>query len=419
MIKRKIFNELLEHLPKKEITLIVGPRQVGKTTLMRWIEDRLIQDKKKTIFLNLDYDHDRTFFKSHDELIVKLKLTFGTEYGFVFIDEIQRKENAGLFLKGLYDLDLPYKFIVSGSGSLELKEKIHESLAGRKRLFEVEPVNFEEFVNFKTGYQYEDRLSAFFAVEKNRTGQMLNEYLRFGGYPRVVVGESLEEKTKEMTEIVRSYLDKDIAYFFKQGNTEAFRTMITLLGSQNGQLVNFSKLSSLCGVSLPTVKKYLWYAEKTFAIYAARPFFRNVRKEITKSPIYYFTDLGFCNHALNTFGQPLDGNRVGFLFQNFIANNIQDKLRFTGQTLGFWRTTDKAEVDFVVRKGVEVLPIEVKYSDLKKPEVTRSLRSFIGKYSPQRAFVVNLGLKASLKIDKTTVRFIPFHFLLTEKNFLT
>ncbi|MBI4975456.1 ATP-binding protein [Candidatus Peregrinibacteria bacterium] len=408
MIKRKIFKDLLKNLSRKEIALIIGARQVGKTTVMRLLEDYLMQNGEKTIFLNLDYDHDAVFFKSHDDLVAKLKLEFGTSKGFVFIDEIQRKENAGLFLKGLYDLDLPYKFIVSGSGSLELKEKIHESLAGRKRLFEMFPVDFEEFVDFKTGYKYEDRLNDFFAVEKNKVDQLLNEYLSFGGYPRVVLEESLGEKMNVMAEIVRSYLDKDIAYFFKHGNVEAFRTMVSLLGAQNGQLVNYSKLASLCGVSLPTLKKYLWYAEKTFVVHVARPFFKNVRKEITKSPIYYFTDLGFCNYALNSFGQSIAENRIGFLFQNFIGNILRQSCSASGQLLHFWRTKDKAEVDFVVFESGGLVPVEVKYKKMKKQETGRSLVNFIGKYKPKKVLIVNLSLDEKKKIGGTVVEWAPY-----------
>lgn len=412
MIKRKIFKDILENLPRKEIALIIGPRQVGKTTVMRLVEAYLVKNGEKTIFLNLDYDHDMVFFKSQDELISRLKLEFGTNKGFVFIDEIQRKENAGLFLKGLYDLDLPYKFIVSGSGSLELKEKIHESLAGRKRLFEMFPVSFEEFVNFKTLYKYEDKLNDFFTVEKDKTGQLLDEYLSFGGYPRVILEESLKEKTNVMAEIVRSYLDKDIAYFFEHGNVEAFRTMISLLAAQNGQLVNHSKLAALCGVSLPTLKKYLWYAEKTFAVHVARPFFKNVRKEITKSPIYYFTDLGFYNYALNSFGQPLNENRAGFIFQNFIGNILRQSYSVGSQPLHFWRTKDKAEVDFVIFESDGVMPVEVKYSKMKKPETGRSLINFIGKYEPKKALIINLFLEDKKKIGSTIVEWLPYWRLL-------
>ncbi|MBW2662531.1 MAG: AAA family ATPase, partial [Deltaproteobacteria bacterium] len=131
MIERKLFSALVKHLPKKEFSIITGPRQSGKTTLMEMLQERLVQKGEKTLYLNLDIEWDRPHFESQQALINKVELELGKKKGFVFIDEIQRKENAGLFLKGLYDLKLPYKFIISGSGSLELKKQIHESLIGR------------------------------------------------------------------------------------------------------------------------------------------------------------------------------------------------------------------------------------------------------------------------------------------------
>lgn len=198
IIKRKLFNELKDHLKEKEISLIVGPRQAGKTTLMRSLKEFLDLQNERTVFLNLDFEPDKKYFVSQEALIKKIELEFGKEKGFVFIDEIQRKENAGLFLKGIYDLNLPYKFIVSGSGSLELKEKIHESLAGRKKIFELGTVSFDEFVNFKTDYKYENKLADFFALEKEKTLSFLTEYLNFGGYPRVILEPRFAEKSKEI-----------------------------------------------------------------------------------------------------------------------------------------------------------------------------------------------------------------------------
>lgn len=125
--------------------MVVGARQVGKTTLLLYVRDQLQAQGKKTLFLNLDFESDYFYLESQERLLQKIKLEFGNDGGFVFLDEIQRKENAGLFLKSLYDMDVPYKFIVSGSGSMELEEKIHESLAGRKRLFELSTISLWEF----------------------------------------------------------------------------------------------------------------------------------------------------------------------------------------------------------------------------------------------------------------------------------
>jgi len=305
LIKRKVFADLKAHLSQKEITLIVGPRQAGKTTLMLALKKYLEEKGEKTVFFNLDIETDGEYFTSQAKLIQKIQLELGSHSGFVFIDEIQRKENAGLFLKGIYDMNLPYKFIVSGSGSLELKEKIQESLVGRKRIFPLFSLSFEEFVNFKTEYRYEKKLPSFFALEK----------------------------------------------------------------------------------------------EKTFILQKITPYFKNLRKEITKSPIYYFCDLGLRNYSLGSFSD-------GFLFQNFVFNLLKEK--YPAEKIHFWRTKNKAEIDFILETPDGPLPLETKYAHLKEVKLTRGLQSFLKKYQPKQAFIVNLSLKKTISWSKTKVHFIPF-----------
>jgi len=410
-IKRKLFNELVDHLEAKEISLLVGPRQAGKTTMMTQLRNYLNKKGEKTLFLNLDYEADLIFFQSQNDLIRKMDLELGRKKSFVFIDEIQRKENAGLFLKGLYDLDLPYKFIVSGSGSLDLKEKIHESLAGRKRIFELGTVSFQEFVDFKTEYHYSQKMAEFFDLEKEKALAFLVEYLNFGGYPRVVLEPELVEKTKIINEIFRSYVEKDIAYFLGVNRVDAFNLLIRILASQTGQIIKYSKLAEECGISVATLKNYLWYAQKTFSIKIILPYFKNKHKEITKAPSAYFYDLGMRNFSLGLFGNLSRSDQMGFIFQNFVANRLIEKIANTSKNLNFWRTMDRAEVDFVLDDNETVVPIEVKYSKLKKPEITRSLRNFIKDYAPAEAWVINLSLEAEIEIGKTLVKFVPFYKL--------
>ena len=409
IIKRKIFNEIKAHLNKKEISLIIGPRQVGKTTIMNEIKNYLEKEGKKFIFLSLDYESDSIFFKSQEELLRKIELTLGKEGGFVFIDEIQRKENAGLFLKGIYDRNLPYKFIVSGSGSLELKEKINESLAGRKRDFFMNPVDFEEFVDFKTKYQYEGRLQDFFEIEKQTTANFLKEYMNFGGYPRVILEETEKEKRNIIDQIFRSCIEKDIIYLLKADRVDAFVLMIKILASQTGQLINYTTLATQTGLSVQSLKKYLWYAEKVFIIRMVQPFFTNKQKEITKSPIVYFTDLGLRNFSLNMFGRVENNEQLGLIFQNFIYNKINKEVSDTLKSVNFWRTKEGAEVDFIIRDGLTLLPIEVKFSSFSKPEIARSLRSFINEYKPKEAKVINISLNSNESVADTKIIFIPYY----------
>ena len=415
MIERKLFSDLVSHLSQKEISIIIGPRQSGKTTLMDMLREHLDKKGERTLYLNLDIEWDRPHFESQSALLRKIELELGKERSYVFIDEIQQKENAGLFLKGLFDLKLPYKFIVSGSGSLELKEKIHESLVGRKRLFELTTIAFDEFVHHKTGYKYKGNLAGFLEIEKDKTHQLLMEYMNFGGYPRVVLASEQTEKIQIIDEIYRSVLEKDIAYLLKVDKTEAFSSLIKVLSSQIGNLINYSELSSTLNISYQTVKKYLWYSQKTFLLDIILPYARNVRKEITKSPVPYFWDLGLRNYALGIFGHLGSPSESGFIFENFVFLLLREKIRLEATKLNFWRTKDKAEVDFILERGRTVVPIEVKYKSLKKQEISRSFRSFIEKYSPAKAYIVNLDYSNTHKINKTTLFFLPYYELLYKK----
>ena len=412
IIKRSIYEKLKEHLKKKEITFIVGPRQAGKTTIMLLLKKFLEKNGEKTLFLNLDIEHDKEFFASQDRLIQKIRLELGVKRrGYVFIDEIQRKENAGLFLKGIYDMNLPYKFIVSGSGSIELKERITESLMGRKRVFELLPLSFEEFVNYRTDYKYEDKLYDFFSIETSKTFELMEEYLNFGGYPRVVLEDEYEEKLAVMNEIYRSYIERDITVLLKVKKTELFENLVKLISSQIGRPLNFSGLSSTLGGSVKTIKDYLWYMEKTFVIKRLSPYFNNIRKEIKKSPVYYFYDNGLRNYACGEFGNLRD---KGFVFQNFIFNILREKISPMA-TIHFWRTKDKAEVDFVIKKGNHLIPVEVKYRNLKNPVIPRSLRSFITRYKPESSIIVNLSLKEKIVMNGTRIYIIPFYELFNKR----
>lgn len=419
VIKRSLYAQIKAHLAITDVfTLIIGPRQAGKTTLMNLLKKDLEEKGEKTISLNMDITGHRPYFATHEQLVQAIRLEIGSGKGYVFLDEIQRKEDAGLFLKGLYDMKLPYKFIVSGSGSLELKENIHESLPGRKRMFELHTLSFEEFVDFKTNYQYSDPgkglidLTQFFDVHKERSKILLDEYLNYGGYPRVVLSPTDEKKREEMGDIYKSYLERDIEQLLNIQKTDRFTNLVRMVAAQAGNTVNVTELSGSLGVAQETINHYLWYLEKTFILHKVTPFFRNIRSEITKSPIYYFVDLGLKNYSINQFGTAaLMTPPPGLLFENFIYNALAEYLGLSAATIHFWRTQEKAEVDFVVDTGLQAIPVEVKYKVIKSDEVTRSFRSFLAKYKPKHAYIIHLGDYKKRVIDETTIHFLPFYNL--------
>jgi predicted AAA+ superfamily ATPase len=325
---------------------------------------------------------------------------------YVFIDEIQRKENAGLFLKGIYDLKLPYKFIVSGSGSIELKEKISESLAGRKRVFNLGTLSFVEFIDFKTKYRYTINLIEYLKSEFFDES-LLNEYLWFGGYPRVVIAETTTEKTREMDEIYESYLNKDLKDLLGVKRSDLITDLLTKLSTQIKSMVNFSDIRQDIKIDFHTLRTYLYYLEHTYVLNRLYPFYRNPAVEITKAPMFVFEDLGMRNYAFNKFSYQNRLTMGGALFENFVYLLLRDGGLIPPQ-LNYWRTVNKAEVDFIVRQGVDLVPVEVKFKNLKNTNVTRSFSSFINKYQPPKAVVVNLSFNATRLIGQTEVKFVSY-----------
>lgn len=406
VIQRDVLDSLRGDIRRKEISFLIGPRQSGKTTIMQRLQAELLAAGERTLFLSLDFERDRAHFTSQAALLGKIELELGQNPGFVFIDEIQRREDAGLFLKGIQDLGLPYKLIVSGSGSVDLKANIRESLLGRKRLYEVYPLSLAEFIHHRTANRYAGRLEGFFEVEKDRAADLLTEYLGFGGYPRVVLETEAREKLRVMDEIYQGYLTRDISYLVKIEKLEAFSQLIKTLAGQAGKTINYSELATTLGISLPTLKNYIWYAEETYVLRRITPFFRNIRSEISKAPSVYFSDLGFRNFALGIFGQLQRADDLGFAFQNLVYLILRENLRWSSAQIHFWRTRGLAEIDFVVNTGRDLIPVEVKFKELSSPVPPRSFEGFIEKYHPPYCLIVNKSLNVTVQIKQTEVRFL-------------
>ncbi len=406
-IKRTLYPKIKEHLSQKEITLIIGPRQAGKTTLIKQLKAELDSQGQKTLFFNLDIEQDFQALESQTRFLFTIKNYVGTQKAYIFIDEFQRKQDGGRFIKGIYDMGLPYKFIITGSGSIDLKAKVHESLAGRKRIFILAPLTFEEFFNFKTNYEVTNRQNTYLKLFPEKMQLLLQEYLTFGGYPRVVLSDTLGQKIEMLQEIYSSYLLKDITALLSVEKTYKFQKLLEVLSILDGKLVNISQLSKDIGISIPTVEKYLWYLENTFIIKSSYPFSRNPLKEITRSNIYYFYDLGMKNLISNNLDMLGSNSSFGFEFQTFVFNELYAKLEGKGlYTLNFWRTKNGAEVDIVLRIGQRIIPIEVKYTEFNKPKYSKAMRSFINKYSPETFYVVNKNFEHIEELNNTKIHFI-------------
>ncbi len=401
-IKRKLEGKIKKFLRVPEIIAVVGPRQVGKTTLLRRIYDEVEGTK---VFL--DFEDPEVFSLFNEDVKVFARL-FVSGKDFVFIDEFQHARDGGRKLKFLFD-HYSSKILLSGSSSLDITSKISSVLAGRIFLFELLPLDFEEFLSFhfpEAQSIIKEHLQEKKAIPSALHAKLLNlleEFLTFGGYPRVVVSSDREEKIEALKNLLSTYLIKDIMGFFRITTEHSFLKLIKILALQTGGLLNFTELAGLTGLTLHKVKEYLAVLEETYIISLARPFFSNKRVELVKNPKIYFIDLGLRNYLIKDFNPVKERADSGSLFENFIASQLLK----SGNELRFWRTKSGAEVDFVVEQGRQLLAVEVKSSSRGKPG--KSLLSFIKKYKPAKAFVVHGENLSFIKINNTELIFLPFY----------
>ena len=402
-INRNILPDIIKWLAEKEIIVLLGARQVGKTTIIFQLINHILmqtaslfKEEIEIHYLNLDFPQDKKIL--NDDYIIKLAAK-NEKKKIIFIDEAQRQENSGLFLKHLYDLNLPIKLVVSGSSALELKSKVSEALTGRKVIFNINPFSISEIKD------------CIVRVEKNTMSSTVlfkkafEAFTEYGSYPAIILSHDNEKKFLRLNEIFTSYMEKDIKKFLEIKNENAFARLITLLSASSGSLINMDEISNTLSIHQVTLDNYFYYLEQTFIIDRVRPYFRNIRKEIVKSPKVYFNDIGFRNFAINNFNKLDIREDKGFVFENFVYLILKEKLGGSYK-INFWRTKAGAEVDFIILKDLKPIPIEAKAKYFKKPAITQSIRSFINTYKPDKAFVINLNLNEEIKIDSCLVRFI-------------
>jgi hypothetical protein len=421
--KRNVLATVSRFMDGSTIILITGMRQVGKTSLIRLILADL-PEGTQTFYLDLE---DMSLLdicnKGAETLVGYLKL-LGADFSrrvVVAIDEIQYLKNPSNLLKLLHDHHPELKLLVSGSSSLEIRSKFSDSLAGRKVLFELDTLSFGEFLLFRdpnalrvkenTGSLttlLDGGANEYAALAGGILGPHLSDYLAWGGFPGVTLQAEAERKQALLRDIHTSYIRKDIKDIATIEDVMGYNRLLQLLAGQAGNLVNVNELSATVGLSINTVKKYLFLLEQTYVLTLLRPWHSNQRKELTKMPKVYFNDIGLRNIARGGISPQTtpDGAQV----ENFVFTELK-KRYVPNETLFFWRTAGGAEVDFVALHDGQPLPIEVKEANLKRPVVSRSLRSFISAFAPPLAVVANGELATTIYIEQTTVHFVPLFAL--------
>jgi len=347
---RRILPDLKKHIKTDDIVVLTGMRRVGKTTLLGLIFDKI--KSKNKIFLDLENPLEQKIFEETDYNNIWNNLA---SYGisaknkaYIFIDEIQSKPEVVRAVKYLYD-HYKVKFFLTGSSSFYLKNLFPESLSGRKTVFVLYPLDFEEFLIFKGKKQKIEGNFTAKAERKNKVSfeknkKLYDEYLEYGGFPQVVLAKDLISKKEQLKDIFKSYFEKDVLSLAQFRQIRAFRDLILLIIQRAGSRIDISKLASEVGVSRPTVYSYIHFLEATYFIDLISPFSQSVDREVSGSKKLYVCD----NGILNQFGRVSDGS----MFENAVYHDI----RKYGE-VKYYRKRSGGEIDFVlsdIKTAVEI-----------------------------------------------------------------
>ncbi len=345
MLKRVIFKELKQHLLKPQITVITGLRRVGKSTALKFLLSE-VNHQNKT-YIDLEKIENRILFSEKSYASIESGLrSLGldlTKECVIAVDEIQLVPTSVSVVKYFYDT-YGVKFLLTGSSSYYLKNHFSESLAGRKRIFEMFPLTFQEFLTFKGQPNLE--ILALNQILYNefiyaRYKPLYEEYIQFGGFPEVVLATTNEDKIAYLKDVINAYIELDIKLLsdFKMSN-ELYK-LIQLLASRVGSKLDISKLSSISGINRNKISDYLELLEYTYFIHRVPPFTKNKDKEISGQAKLYFADTG----VLQILAQVSSGQ----VFENIIALQLKAK----GNVAYYQRKTGQ-EIDFILNEGIGI-----------------------------------------------------------------
>jgi predicted AAA+ superfamily ATPase len=366
MIRRSLQKLLAQYMGMGKAILLIGARQVGKSTLFHMMTESMEEDR--LLWLNCDLQNVREILTNPSLLTLQLLVA---NKSVVVIDEAQRVSDVGVTLKLIVDNFPDIQLLVTGSSALDLHNRINEPLTGRKIEYRLFPIS--------TGELY---------VEKGLLGvnELFERRLIYGSYPDVLLGSLPPEKV--LTELAESYLYKDILDMENIRKSSVLQKLMIALALQVGSEVSYNELSKTVGIDSKTVEKYIDILEKCYIVFRLNSFSRNIRTELTKSKKIYFYDLGIRNAVLRAFAPIELRQDSGALWENFFIaerlkyNHYADRMVNTY----FWRTSDKQEIDYIEESGGELHLFEMKWN--VKKQKTKIPNLFMEMYKPNSADVV-------------------------------
>lgn len=343
---RYIENQPTNFFKRGKVSVLYGPRRVGKTELLKKLISKM--DGNKYIGTGDNFELREAL---SSQKLSTLTTNFG-KYNLVFIDEAQRVPKIGFALKLLVDHFPEMRIIVTGSSSFDLSNKLGEPLTGRNITRILFPLSVFELYNQIGGMQ---------------VSEQLENLLIFGGYPEMLTASTIEDKMEYLISLRDSYLFKDILELENVRNPSKLSDLLKLLAFQIGNEVSLSELGNNLGIAKQSVERYLDLFEKTFIVKKVSGFSRNLRKEVVKSSRYYFWDNGVRNALINNFNPLSQRNDLGMLWENFMfmerLKTKHYKRIFSNDY--FWRTYDQQEIDLIEEREGKLFAYEFKYSPRK------------------------------------------------------
>lgn len=402
MIPRKETANLVEQAGKHTLSILLGSRQVGKSTLLGMIQAEL---GLPADVYNLENPlHLALFNEGYTSFIRQVHHTL------VFIDEFQYCKDISSVFKAIFDLNPDIKVYASGSSSLEIQAHLKESLAGRKRETIIYPLSFAEWL---AGMEPElARLPG--AGETTRVDDLaayrnhLDTFLRYGAMPGIVTMTDEIERREYLSGIYRTYIAKDIKSFLNDESVLSFNKMISWLSLNNGSELNKNNLSVVAGVSARQVDRYLDVLQGTFVLALVPPLSTNKSKELVRTNKYYLYDQGVINAIVQDFRPAAQRPDAGMIREAFVYWELRKTVDIR-YSIRYWRTADGKEVDFVLERDRALLPVEVK-SSWKTGKLPPGIKHFFTYYPETRAAVVLYdGAEAMVEYEGRRIYFEPLY----------
>ena len=382
--RRKVIDEVLKYLDEKEVIILYGARQVGKTFILYWLKNYLEEKRKQVCYFDLEERRYLKIFNQGTEGLRKILLEKGLNLEkkvFILIDEIQYLDNPTNFLKLIHDHHRNLKIITSGSSTFEIRRKVEKALVGRALIFEIFGLSFEEFLTFKN-YQ-KGTTPVLTKIKEDELKELFTEFLLYGSYPRISLISEKEKKEKYLWQIIDTYLKRDIRDLAAVKEIDKFNKLLEVLASQTGKLLNIEELANTCRLAKQTIQNYLFILENTYVIRLVRPFFQNLRSELFKTPKIYFYDSGLA-HLL--WLKTISPQILGEIFETAVFSELAKS--FGKESVNYWRTKDKKEIDFILKLQNKAIPIEAKVNFASFS--ARTINYFLEKYRLNQYHLVGL-----------------------------